>query len=1092
MKINITVLFVLIFSYIFFQYSFPIAFAAATAPPPKTGQTTSYAARDDGALQPGVAWPSPRFIDNANGSVVDNLTGLIWLKNANCFSSQTWDNALVQAKTLATGACSLTDGSIAGDWHLPNRNELWSLLDYERINPSLPAGHPFTSVQSLYWTGSSVNTYTNTAFYVQMSDSVVGSSGKANSFSVWPVRSAQYGPLTLSPVTNNFASIDTNTLSAPVMFTLSNTGTAALTVSGITIAGSDTNQFSVAAGGSSPCSSLSPVLTPGANCTVNVTFMPTSNGAKFSSLQVSSNAVNSPVLASLSGTGVLPTYIIGTGVTGSGGSISCTSPVEIGASSLCTISPSTGYSLSILTDNGIDVKNLVSGSTYTISNVTAVHTVAATFADITAPAITAFSMPATSTSLTVAFTSFTATDTVGVTGYCISETNSSIGCGWPSSAPTSYTFGSAGISKTLYAFARDAAGNISASASAAVYIDISAPVISDFIIPSASGSLTVPITTFNSTDNIAVNGYCLTESDQSSSCSSVWSSTKPTNFIFSTFGSKTLYAFTKDFAGNISARASASVTITLVDVIAPTISSFVIPATANSLTVDISLSATDNPGGSGFIGYCLSETNSSSGCASWPLIAPTSYTFSAVGSKTLYAFAKDAAGNISTSAAAAVAITDITPPSISAFTIPATSSSLNVAILTFIATDNVGVTGYCLSETNNSSGCAWTSTAPTNFIFSAEGSKILYAFAKDAAGFISTGSSAPVAITLPDITLPSVTSFTIPATSTNLTLAVTTFTATDNIAVTGYCLSETNNSSGCSWVSTAPANFSFSSAGSKTLYAFAKDAAGNISTSASATVTITDITPPSISAFTIPATSSSLTVAILTFIATDNVGVTGYCLSDTNNSSGCVWSSTVPVNFIFSAEGSKTLYAFAKDAAGLISTNASASVTITLPDTTLPSITSFTIPATSTNLTLAVTTFTATDNRAVTGYCLSETSNSSGCSWVSSAPANFTFNTVGSKTLYAFAKDAAGNISASVSRIVLILPIGDIDGDGSTTIADALIALKVSVGLVTPTAAQLAQGDVAPLVNGVPTPDGKIDLGDVAVILRRAVGALTW
>ena len=31
---------------------------------PKTGQTTSYAAGDDGALQKGVAWPSPRFTDN--------------------------------------------------------------------------------------------------------------------------------------------------------------------------------------------------------------------------------------------------------------------------------------------------------------------------------------------------------------------------------------------------------------------------------------------------------------------------------------------------------------------------------------------------------------------------------------------------------------------------------------------------------------------------------------------------------------------------------------------------------------------------------------------------------------------------------------------------------------------------------------------------------------------------------------------------------------------------------------------------------------------------------------------------------------------
>ena len=32
---------------------------------PKTGQTTSYGAGDDGALKKGVAWPNPRFTDNA-------------------------------------------------------------------------------------------------------------------------------------------------------------------------------------------------------------------------------------------------------------------------------------------------------------------------------------------------------------------------------------------------------------------------------------------------------------------------------------------------------------------------------------------------------------------------------------------------------------------------------------------------------------------------------------------------------------------------------------------------------------------------------------------------------------------------------------------------------------------------------------------------------------------------------------------------------------------------------------------------------------------------------------------------------------------
>ncbi|MCW9078616.1 MAG: hypothetical protein OQK74_05525, partial [Gammaproteobacteria bacterium] len=44
------------------------------APVAKTGQTSSWAPGDDGDLEKGVAWPSPRFTDNLDGTVTDNLT----------------------------------------------------------------------------------------------------------------------------------------------------------------------------------------------------------------------------------------------------------------------------------------------------------------------------------------------------------------------------------------------------------------------------------------------------------------------------------------------------------------------------------------------------------------------------------------------------------------------------------------------------------------------------------------------------------------------------------------------------------------------------------------------------------------------------------------------------------------------------------------------------------------------------------------------------------------------------------------------------------------------------------------------------------
>jgi hypothetical protein len=76
----------------------------------KTGQTTSFATGDDGDFQAGVTVPSPRFTDNSDGTITDNLTGLTWLKDASCLGLQNWANALAAANALADGnlACSLT------------------------------------------------------------------------------------------------------------------------------------------------------------------------------------------------------------------------------------------------------------------------------------------------------------------------------------------------------------------------------------------------------------------------------------------------------------------------------------------------------------------------------------------------------------------------------------------------------------------------------------------------------------------------------------------------------------------------------------------------------------------------------------------------------------------------------------------------------------------------------------------------------------------------------------------------------------------------------------------------------------------------
>ena len=163
----------------------------------RTGQTPTVPLNpaptgSDGALQKGVAWPNPRFTDNSNGTVTDNLTGLIWLKNANFFGFRNRATALTGCNTLAANGTTLTDGSVAGDWRLPNKRELFSLIDDSNHDPALPTGHPFTGVQSgFYWSSTTVADITGFAGVVPLRNGSVGYYDKTTTFYVWPVRGGE-------------------------------------------------------------------------------------------------------------------------------------------------------------------------------------------------------------------------------------------------------------------------------------------------------------------------------------------------------------------------------------------------------------------------------------------------------------------------------------------------------------------------------------------------------------------------------------------------------------------------------------------------------------------------------------------------------------------------------------------------------------------------------------------------------------------------------------------------------------------------------------------------------------------------------------
>jgi len=124
-------------------FSFPLTSFAGSVQLPQTGQKTCYdingvvilcpGTGQDGDIQAGVAWPNPRFIDNSDGTVTDQLTGLMWTQDGNAPGpavcspaiTKTWQGALDYVACLNTNAyLGYTD------WRLPNVNELESYQLY--------------------------------------------------------------------------------------------------------------------------------------------------------------------------------------------------------------------------------------------------------------------------------------------------------------------------------------------------------------------------------------------------------------------------------------------------------------------------------------------------------------------------------------------------------------------------------------------------------------------------------------------------------------------------------------------------------------------------------------------------------------------------------------------------------------------------------------------------------------------------------------------------------------------------------------------------------------------------------------------------
>ncbi len=168
------------------------------------------------------------YVDCGNGTVTDNRTGLVWLKEANCLRDAPtggvvdWYTAMefvagLSDKPMGSAAaghdCGLSDGSSPGEWRLPSMDE-WEAMIVDatalgcapKITDNQGTGCwiddplvcalqgrtcSFVEVSGIYWTSTTWAHTPVIAGLVHLFASGATSGPKNGTFSVWPVRGGQ-------------------------------------------------------------------------------------------------------------------------------------------------------------------------------------------------------------------------------------------------------------------------------------------------------------------------------------------------------------------------------------------------------------------------------------------------------------------------------------------------------------------------------------------------------------------------------------------------------------------------------------------------------------------------------------------------------------------------------------------------------------------------------------------------------------------------------------------------------------------------------------------------------------------------------------
>lgn len=430
----------------------------------------------------------------------------------------------------------------------------------------------------------------------------------------------------------------------------------------------------------------------------------------------------------------------------------------------------------------------------------------------------------------------------------------------------------------------------------------------------------------------------------------VQSDTASISYVFSSAGKHSLQVRCTDAFSNVGYGAATDITVASNDTISPTVSAISPTAATVNVSTSISASYSDNIGVTGcnlYVGGANQGSMTLSGGS-----ASRNYTFVGAGNYAIQVRCYDANGNegIAYGTITASAAVDSTPPTVNI--VQQTSATAGVATtLSATYSDANGVTQCDLYIDGVDRGLmtldSGLSRAEKSYTFATAGNYSAVVWCRDPSG--NWGSSSPRTIAVgaaaADTVAPTVNPIDQTTAIQNVAITLTT-SWYDYVGVTSCNLFVdgtdwgTMNLSGTTG-GTASKSFAFNPAGQHTVFVQCRDAAGNVGTGATRTVSVSasgsDTTPPTVGQIQ-QSTGISGVAQNLTALYSDNVGVTQCDLyvNGYNQGAMTLYGTYAQRSYTFAGAGLYTAYAWCRDAAGNGAPGASRTISVSANSAILP------------------------------------------------------------------------------------------------------------------------------------------------------------